>query len=81
MSRYPELDINFALEQVKEDDDLKTYIPDSWLLPKAGVDRRYLWNILNTFKKEFVKELVNHSHKLRHANVSVNEVAKNIAVC
>ena len=81
VSKYPELERKNALKQFKDEPELKKYVPDFWFEPKAWVDRRYLFTILNTFKRDFMKQLVNNSHLLWQAKVSVNGLAKNIVIC
>ena len=42
-------------------------IPDSWLKPKAKVDRTYLWTMLNTLHPDWVLTVTKHAYKSRFA--------------
>ena len=43
IKRYQEFSTTFILDQVKNDSELRQYVPESWFKDSAKVSREYLW--------------------------------------
>ena len=62
--KFDELSVKNLFPKFKEDADVMSYLPDR--LPSGKLpDRTYFFNVLNTVRPEYVKEMVEHANKLR----------------
>lgn len=61
--KFPELPIDFALKQVKDDPNLLIYIPNHWFRLKQKIDRDYLWSVIHSKYPDFVKQLVANANR------------------
>ena len=61
VTKYPELSVKFALDQIRADDVCLKAIPQHWYKPKAKVDRDYLWSILATVNPKWFEKITMHA--------------------
>ena len=65
---FDELSVKNIWPQMQKAGDFMRFFPDK--LPKGRLpDRRYFFNVLNTFNPEYV------SHLIQHANLQRNSIA------
>lgn len=60
VAKVKELKCSVALEQIRTSKTAMLAVPSHWLKPKARLDRKYLWNILNTVHPDWVAEVTRH---------------------
>ena len=63
--RYSELSTDWALEQVKGDDELIMYVPDIWMEDNARVSKDYLFKLLLTMRQEYMQHVISHAYNER----------------
>jgi hypothetical protein len=81
VAKYPELTIEFALAQAKEDEEVMAYIPDHWLRPKAKIDRNFLWGILHSKQTDYINQIVVNANKKRMQTASLEKEELQVQVC
>ena len=78
---YAELSTEFALKSAAEDQLSRLYVPEEWFLPKAKVDRKYLWRVLATARPDFVDQLILNAYKMRDTEGDIDKNQTPINVC
>ena len=64
--KYDELSVKSIYPFIDKDIALKRYFPDAY--PKGREpDRTYMFNILNTLKPEYVRDMIRHAQTQRNA--------------
>ena len=77
--KYDELSVKNVWPMIKKDWNLMHYFPNK--MPKDRLpDRDYTFNILNSIRPDYVKKIIDHAHKLRHATTNVDKQAEFIQV-
>jgi hypothetical protein len=64
--KYDELSVKNIFPMIQQDSQLMLYFPDK--MPKGRLpDREYTFNVLNTLRPDYVREIIQHAQKLRNA--------------
>jgi hypothetical protein len=79
--RFQEFNAVWMLAQVKDDAEIREYIPESWFEPQAKVSREFLWTILSSLQPEFASEILNHAVDLRIAEQNNVKEGVPIEIC
>ena len=61
VTKYPELSVKFALDNIKLDEVCLKAVPDHWFKEKAKVDRTYIWSILATVNPKWYDQVTMHA--------------------
>ena len=65
VARYDELAVTRMWPLMKDDKQFMEYMPSK--LPKGRtIDRQYFWNILNSLKEDYVREVIAHANDQRN---------------
>ena len=62
--KYAEFKVEEIYKQCAEDPELMTYLPDLTMSKKLP-DREFVYDVINSLRPKFLKEIVNHADEVR----------------
>ena len=57
LERFHEFKVASLMNMVKNDEELKKYVPDHWFKPKGKVHKDYLVGVLGTMYPDYVQQI------------------------
>ena len=77
MPHYDEISVKALWPDLKKDGEFMQYFPNVY--PNGrGPPREYFFNILNTLKPDYLKQILDHANKMRMAADGMNQQNQSI---
>ena len=76
---YDELSVKSMYPEFKKDEVFMSYFPDKYPAGK-GPPREYFFNVLNTLRPDYLKQILAHANEMRMAAGGANQQTESIAI-